>query len=164
MAAKSYFGNLGAGSGMVELIASLLAMQHGRLFPQLNYETPDPECPVAVVADGAIAGGREFHQPQRHAAGPGQRGAGPPLGTLDRVAQARRDGRWVRLMSGQRAGPTGSVTIPDGRWPAPAPPRSALPSELGSSGSRRGKVAPERSATPLTLAIRPVCLPDYQAR
>lgn len=27
VAAKSYFGNLGAGSGMVELIASLLAMR-----------------------------------------------------------------------------------------------------------------------------------------
>ena len=47
-AAKSYFGNLGAGSGMVELIASLLAMSHGRLFRMLNYETPDPECPVAA--------------------------------------------------------------------------------------------------------------------
>jgi len=49
VAAKSYFGNLGAGSGAVEMIASLLAMQHGRLFPVLNYETPDPDCPVAAV-------------------------------------------------------------------------------------------------------------------
>src|SRR5208337_839658 len=46
-AAKSYFGNLGAGGGMVELIASLLALRHDRLFPILNYATPDPECPVA---------------------------------------------------------------------------------------------------------------------
>jgi 3-oxoacyl-[acyl-carrier-protein] synthase II len=38
VAAKSNFGNLGAGSGAVELIASLLAMRHGRLFPVLNYE------------------------------------------------------------------------------------------------------------------------------
>jgi len=50
-AAKSYFGNLGAGSGLVELIAGLRALQEGRLFPVLNYDTPDPECPVAAVRD-----------------------------------------------------------------------------------------------------------------
>jgi 3-oxoacyl-[acyl-carrier-protein] synthase II len=60
VAAKSYFGNLGAGSGTIELIASLLAMQHGRLFPTLNYETPDPQCPVAVVRDAATESGDSF--------------------------------------------------------------------------------------------------------
>ena len=50
VAAKSHFGNFGAAGGMVELIASLLAMKHGRLFPILNYATPDPECPVAESA------------------------------------------------------------------------------------------------------------------
>jgi 3-oxoacyl-[acyl-carrier-protein] synthase II len=50
VAAKSYFGNLGAAGGLVELICSLLAQQHNRLFRTLNYETPDPECPVCVVA------------------------------------------------------------------------------------------------------------------
>lgn len=59
-AAKSYFGNLGAGSGMVELIASLLAMQNNQLFPVLNYTTPDPECPVAVVRDGDAQPGASF--------------------------------------------------------------------------------------------------------
>ena len=39
---------------MVELIASLLAMKKGHLFPTLNYETPDPDCPVAVAADGGV--------------------------------------------------------------------------------------------------------------
>jgi len=48
-AAKSYFGNLGAGGGVIELACSLLALWQGRLFPTLNYETPDPECPLAVV-------------------------------------------------------------------------------------------------------------------
>lgn len=52
VAAKSHFGNLGAGSGAVELIASIKAMQHGELFPILNYETPDIECPLAVVRPG----------------------------------------------------------------------------------------------------------------
>jgi 3-oxoacyl-[acyl-carrier-protein] synthase II len=55
VAAKSYFGNLGAGSGMVELIASLIALQQGSLFPILNYETPDPECPVFAVTNGSMA-------------------------------------------------------------------------------------------------------------
>jgi 3-oxoacyl-[acyl-carrier-protein] synthase II len=48
VAAKSFFGNLGAGSGVVEMIASLLALGDGRLFPTLNFETPDPTCPVNV--------------------------------------------------------------------------------------------------------------------
>jgi 3-oxoacyl-[acyl-carrier-protein] synthase II len=59
-AAKSYFGNLGAGSGMVELIASLLALQHDHLFPILNYTTPDPECPVAAVCNGGGHPGASF--------------------------------------------------------------------------------------------------------
>lgn len=50
VAAKSYMGNLGAGSGMVEAIASLKALEHNRLFPILNYETPEPESPI-VAAD-----------------------------------------------------------------------------------------------------------------
>jgi 3-oxoacyl-[acyl-carrier-protein] synthase II len=49
VAAKSYFGNLGAASGLIELIGSLLALKHNRLFRTLNYETPDPECPVNVA-------------------------------------------------------------------------------------------------------------------
>jgi 3-oxoacyl-[acyl-carrier-protein] synthase II len=47
-AAKSYFGNLGAGSGLVETITSLVALRHKRLFGVLNYETPDPKCDLAV--------------------------------------------------------------------------------------------------------------------
>jgi 3-oxoacyl-[acyl-carrier-protein] synthase II len=58
--AKSYFGNLGAGSGMVELIASVLALSNGRLFRTLNYETPDPECPVNVVKTDDLPAGDSF--------------------------------------------------------------------------------------------------------
>jgi len=50
-APKSFFGNLGHGSGMVELCVSLLAMERVVVPPTLNYETPDPECPVNVVTD-----------------------------------------------------------------------------------------------------------------
>jgi 3-oxoacyl-[acyl-carrier-protein] synthase II len=59
-AAKSYFGNLGAGSGMVELIASLLSLGHGRLFPVLNRETPDADCPISPVANGSAVPGKIF--------------------------------------------------------------------------------------------------------
>jgi 3-oxoacyl-[acyl-carrier-protein] synthase II len=57
VAAKSYFGNLGAASGLVELICSLLALEHGHLFPVLNYETPDPACPIRPVLDLATPAG-----------------------------------------------------------------------------------------------------------
>jgi 3-oxoacyl-[acyl-carrier-protein] synthase II len=56
VAAKGHFGNLGAASGLVELIASLQALQHGHLFRTLNYDTPDPECPVQIAAAGDAPG------------------------------------------------------------------------------------------------------------
>jgi 3-oxoacyl-[acyl-carrier-protein] synthase II len=59
-APKSNFGNLGAGSGAVELIASVLALRAGRLPRVLNYETPDPACPIAVARDEATPAGRSF--------------------------------------------------------------------------------------------------------
>ena len=49
-AVKSYIGNLGAGGGLTELAASLLALQHGMVPPTLNYEEPDPACPIPVIA------------------------------------------------------------------------------------------------------------------
>ena len=48
-ALKSYFGNLGAGSGAVELLASLRAFESGEIPITLNYETADADCPVNVV-------------------------------------------------------------------------------------------------------------------
>ena len=59
-AAKSYFGNLGAGSAAVELIASVLALRDGRLFPLLNYDTPDPDCPIFAARDGQTPAGESF--------------------------------------------------------------------------------------------------------
>jgi len=56
-AAKSYFGNLGAGSGMVELISGVLCLKNQRLFKTLNYQTPDPECPISVVATDGVSPG-----------------------------------------------------------------------------------------------------------
>jgi 3-oxoacyl-[acyl-carrier-protein] synthase II len=48
-APKSYMGTLGAGSGPVELAASLLAMHHGHRPATLNCEHPDPACPIRVA-------------------------------------------------------------------------------------------------------------------
>jgi 3-oxoacyl-[acyl-carrier-protein] synthase II len=59
-AAKSYFGNLGAGSGLIELIAGTMALGEGRLFPILNFKTPDPECPVAAVRSADAEPGDSF--------------------------------------------------------------------------------------------------------
>ena len=60
IAAKSYFGNLGAGSGAVELIASLLALKAGHLFPTLNFSTPDPACPLQITRDAKTPAGCSF--------------------------------------------------------------------------------------------------------
>jgi 3-oxoacyl-[acyl-carrier-protein] synthase II len=49
-AGKSYFGNMGAGGSLVELTASILALKEGLVPPTLNYEEPDPNCPIQVLA------------------------------------------------------------------------------------------------------------------
>jgi 3-oxoacyl-[acyl-carrier-protein] synthase II len=59
-AAKSYFGNLGAGSSIVELGLSVLAQQSGSLPRTLNYEEPDPACPVAVNRQAHTIGKPHF--------------------------------------------------------------------------------------------------------
>jgi 3-oxoacyl-[acyl-carrier-protein] synthase II len=51
LALKSYFGDLGAGSGLVELIGSVLALRNDQLPATLNYEQPDPTCPVNVLRE-----------------------------------------------------------------------------------------------------------------
>ncbi len=48
-APKSLFGHPGAAAGSLELVASVLAFQHKRIPPTLNYEHPDPQCPINVV-------------------------------------------------------------------------------------------------------------------
>ncbi len=40
------------------MISSLLAFEHGRLFPVLNYETPDPACPVNPVRAADVSPGK----------------------------------------------------------------------------------------------------------
>lgn len=59
-ALKSYAGNLGAGSGLIELVAGTLALLNNRLFPILNYETPDPACPIRAARDLENSPGESF--------------------------------------------------------------------------------------------------------
>jgi 3-oxoacyl-[acyl-carrier-protein] synthase II len=56
-ALKSFFGTLGAATGAVETVASLLAMEQGQVPLTLNYERPDPACPVNVVHREPLRGG-----------------------------------------------------------------------------------------------------------
>jgi 3-oxoacyl-[acyl-carrier-protein] synthase II len=60
VALKSYFGNLGAGSAVVELIASVLALRENKLPRTLNYNTPDPACALAVTSTDTTSPGRSF--------------------------------------------------------------------------------------------------------
>ena len=55
-APKSYFGNLGAAAGATEILASLLAIRDGVIPVTLNYERPDPECNINVVAREPLNG------------------------------------------------------------------------------------------------------------
>jgi 3-oxoacyl-[acyl-carrier-protein] synthase II len=59
-APKSYFGNLGAGSAVVELITSVLALREARLPRVLNYETVDPACAIHIATDEKASPGRSF--------------------------------------------------------------------------------------------------------
>jgi 3-oxoacyl-[acyl-carrier-protein] synthase II len=57
VAAKGHFGNLGAGSGVVECVASILALRQGELFPLVNFEHADEGCPIRPARRGDPAGG-----------------------------------------------------------------------------------------------------------
>ncbi|MFK7778512.1 MAG: beta-ketoacyl-[acyl-carrier-protein] synthase family protein [Gimesia sp.] len=48
-ALKSYFGHFDAGSGAVELAASILSLRHGETPATLNYQTPDPLCNLDII-------------------------------------------------------------------------------------------------------------------
>lgn len=48
-ALRGFYGNLVSGCGSVDLIASLLGVQHGLIPPMLNCEQLDPECEIDAV-------------------------------------------------------------------------------------------------------------------
>ena len=43
-APKSIYGNMLGASGVLDVITTVLAMEHNIVPPTINYETPDPEC------------------------------------------------------------------------------------------------------------------------
>jgi 3-oxoacyl-[acyl-carrier-protein] synthase II len=55
-APKSNFGHAGAGGGLLELAASVLAVEAGTIPPTRNYQTPDPDCPITVVHGEPLSG------------------------------------------------------------------------------------------------------------
>ena len=50
---KSMIGHTLTAAGVVEAVFSLLSMQHGRLPPTINYDTPDPALPLDCVPNVA---------------------------------------------------------------------------------------------------------------
>jgi 3-oxoacyl-[acyl-carrier-protein] synthase II len=50
---KSMTGHLLGAAGAVELIATLLCMEHGKIHPTINQEVPDPECDLDYVPNKA---------------------------------------------------------------------------------------------------------------
>ncbi|MDR2345252.1 MAG: beta-ketoacyl-[acyl-carrier-protein] synthase family protein [Planctomycetaceae bacterium] len=46
---KGNFGDLGSGTGAVELAAALLSLQKNMIPPTCNHERTDPDCPINVV-------------------------------------------------------------------------------------------------------------------
>jgi len=70
-APKSFLGNLCAGSGVVEAAVSVLAIVNGRVPQTLNYEVPDPKCPVNVIRSEPMQTDKPIalalnHTPQGH--------------------------------------------------------------------------------------------------
>jgi beta-ketoacyl-acyl-carrier-protein synthase II len=51
---KSMTGHLLGASGAVEFIASVLTLVHGTIHPTINYEDPDPDCPLDYTPNTAV--------------------------------------------------------------------------------------------------------------
>jgi 3-oxoacyl-[acyl-carrier-protein] synthase II len=53
-APKSVFGNMLGATGALDVITTVLAMEHGMVPPTINYQTPDPQCDLNYVPNKAI--------------------------------------------------------------------------------------------------------------
>jgi len=59
-ATKSMIGHLIGAAGAVELIATVLAMEHQIMPPTINYSVPDPECDLDYIPNKARPGTIDF--------------------------------------------------------------------------------------------------------
>lgn len=50
---KSMHGHIIGGTGAVELLAAIMALREGVIAPTINYQHPDPDCPLDVVPNTA---------------------------------------------------------------------------------------------------------------
>jgi len=48
-------GHLLGAAGVVEAVATILAIQNNKIHPTINYETPDPECDLNYIPNQAQA-------------------------------------------------------------------------------------------------------------
>jgi 3-oxoacyl-[acyl-carrier-protein] synthase II len=60
VAAKGRLSHAGAGAGALELIASLIGLERGHLFPTRNLKEQDPECPIHAVTSPQEPAGSSF--------------------------------------------------------------------------------------------------------
>ncbi len=54
-APRSFFGNLAAASGAMEMAATVLGHDHAQVPPTLNCDRPDPGCPIEIVRGASCA-------------------------------------------------------------------------------------------------------------
>jgi 3-oxoacyl-[acyl-carrier-protein] synthase II len=59
---KSMLGHSMGASGAIELIATALAVERGKIPPTINYEEPDPQCDLDYVTEGARELGPVAHR------------------------------------------------------------------------------------------------------
>lgn len=59
-AIKSYFGSLGAATGLAEIAASLWGLSDGKVFPTLNTAQVDPQCPVELIRGSAKSINKDY--------------------------------------------------------------------------------------------------------
>ena len=103
-ALKGYMGNLASGCGAVELIASLVGVNRGKIPAILNCDEPDPEMRARRRSSRSPRADRQSdlrqHEPDTQRPGRGARDSGMPTGT-DRRADTERtshrtDGAQIR--------------------------------------------------------------------
>jgi 3-oxoacyl-[acyl-carrier-protein] synthase II len=57
---KSMIGHLLAAAGAVEFVSTVMSVHTGVIPPTINYEEPDPECPLDYVTEGPVEIHPEF--------------------------------------------------------------------------------------------------------